>query len=305
MLEKFYTIMVITERGASIKKYQLRTASLKIGVVAAAVFLCLIGLLLADYTRVRGKLSELPVLKEENRAMKAMTWAMEAKLESLEIRLARIVRLDKKLREVAGIDKTLPGSTDIEQGIGGPIPLGIDLAHTALSSDEKAYLRRLSLIMDRLGEGYSYEEASMEQLAEVLAEKRSMLARLPNIWPAAGLLTSKFGMRRHPTLGVVRLHEGIDIAAPRGSEVIAPADGLVIFAGWKGGYGNLLSIDHGSGFITRYGHLSKFNVKTGQKVRKGESVANIGATGQSTGPHLHYEVRLNGLPVNPLKYIIE
>jgi murein DD-endopeptidase MepM/ murein hydrolase activator NlpD len=101
------------------------------------------------------------------------------------------------------------------------------------------------------------------------------------------------------------MHEGLDIAAPHGKEVVAPSDGVIIFAGLEGGYGNVLVIDHGYGVKTRYGHLSKLEVKTGDHVKRGQVVGAVGNTGRSTGPHLHYEVRVNGIPENPRKFILE
>ena len=101
------------------------------------------------------------------------------------------------------------------------------------------------------------------------------------------------------------MHEGLDIAAPHGKEVLAPSDGIIVFAGLEGGYGNVLVIDHGYGVKTRFGHLSKLEVKTGDRVKRGQLVGAVGNTGRSTGPHLHYEVRVNGIPENPRKFILE
>lgn len=118
-----------------------------------------------------------------------------------------------------------------------------------------------------------------------------------------GVLTSGFGMREHPLLGVERPHLGVDLAAPRGTPVYATADGVVGAAGIHGGYGLSISIEHAGGMETRFGHLSRLNVVAGQRVRKGELIGLVGSTGLSTGPHLHYETRLNGRPVNPMNYM--
>jgi murein DD-endopeptidase MepM/ murein hydrolase activator NlpD len=119
-----------------------------------------------------------------------------------------------------------------------------------------------------------------------------------------GWKTSSFGYRRSPFTGRRELHKGLDIAAPNGSPIIAPADGVVTYSARKGLMGNMISIKHGYGLLTRYGHLSKMLKKKGEKVERGEIIALVGSTGRSTGPHLHYEVRLNGVPVNPEKYIL-
>lgn len=116
-------------------------------------------------------------------------------------------------------------------------------------------------------------------------------------------MTSQFGMRLHPLAGRMRMHEGIDLAATMGTPVYATADGSISFAGASGGYGVLIQIDHGGALQTRYGHLSRLGVRVGQRVQAGQLIGWSGSTGQSTGPHLHYEVRLGGRAVNPLPYL--
>jgi murein DD-endopeptidase MepM/ murein hydrolase activator NlpD len=113
-------------------------------------------------------------------------------------------------------------------------------------------------------------------------------------------LTSGFGTRRHPLLGGLRLHAGVDLAAPTGTPIFATSDGMVSAAQWQGGYGLLVALDHGRGVQTRYGHLSRLNVAAGQRVRKGDVIGFVGSTGRSTGPHLHYEIRNNGQALNPI-----
>lgn len=117
---------------------------------------------------------------------------------------------------------------------------------------------------------------------------------------AAHALTSGFGVRRHPLLGGRRAHLGLDLAAPAGSPIVATSGGVVAMDGWSGGYGLLVVLDHGNGVQTRYGHMSRLNVVSGQRVRKGDVIGYVGSTGLSSGPHLHYEVRVGGQPVNPL-----
>ena len=125
------------------------------------------------------------------------------------------------------------------------------------------------------------------------------------MWPARGWVTSDFGIRLDPYTAERVMHKGLDIANSFGAPVMAPADGVVIFAGTEGGYGKVVVIDHGYGVKTRFGHLSKLEVKTGDRVKRGQVVGAVGNTGRSTGPHLHYEVRVNGIPENPRKFILE
>lgn len=145
---------------------------------------------------------------------------------------------------------------------------------------------------------------SYTQLKKYIAHQRSLMASKPSVWPVRGWVTSRFGMRHSPffTDGLT-FHAGLDIANEEGTSIKAPADGVVTFAGWQGSYGKLIVIDHGYGFSTRYGHLHRTLVNVGQRVHRGQVIAFLGNTGRSSAPHLHYEVRLNGVPVDPWKYL--
>lgn len=125
----------------------------------------------------------------------------------------------------------------------------------------------------------------------------------PSIYPVQGKLTSDFGYRRNPFGGAGQFHPGQDIAAPTGTPIIAPADGEIIFSGRKGGYGNFVEIDHGNGIITRYAHMSRIDVTEKQQIKRGEEIGAVGSTGRSTGPHLHYEVKVGTEKVDPMSYL--
>lgn len=130
------------------------------------------------------------------------------------------------------------------------------------------------------------------------------LGGMPMAMPvAARALTSGFGLRQHPILGIPRMHSGLDLAAPYGSPIVATSDGVVGAATWSGGYGLLVALEHGGGVETRYGHLSRLNVVPGQPIRKGDVIGYVGSTGRSTGPHLHYEIRVGGRPVDPSAHL--
>ena len=149
----------------------------------------------------------------------------------------------------------------------------------------------------------SKQEASLQTLIEYFEDKRSLYAATPAVWPIRGWVTSPFGNRISPITGMKQFHEGIDIAAQIGTPVVAPADGVVIKADFESGYGNIVELSHGYGLKTVFGHNSQFNVKPGQHVKRGDIIAYSGNSGSSTGPHVHYEVRVNGLPVNPVRYL--
>jgi murein DD-endopeptidase MepM/ murein hydrolase activator NlpD len=149
------------------------------------------------------------------------------------------------------------------------------------------------------------KEQSVIDLWESLSERQSLLNATPNMKPAKGWITSRFGYRTSPFTGKTTLHAGLDIAAAPGSPIYAPADGVVTFASYDEGYGKLVSIDHGFGVTTRFGHMSQIYVQVGQRVSKWDVVGAVGNTGRSTGPHCHYEVRINGTPVDPINYILD
>jgi murein DD-endopeptidase MepM/ murein hydrolase activator NlpD len=129
------------------------------------------------------------------------------------------------------------------------------------------------------------------------------LTSTPSLWPVIGHLTGTFGERMDPFSGEGAFHTGVDISSQYGDSVRVSADGMVIEADERAGYGRLVVVDHGFGLTTYYGHLSSFNVHAGQQVRRGDTIGNVGVSGRSTGPHLHYEVRINGAPVNPMRYL--
>jgi len=144
---------------------------------------------------------------------------------------------------------------------------------------------------------------SYQELKKYIATQRSLLASRPTSWPLRGWITSRFGPRHSPFFEGITMHNGIDIANEEGTSIKAPADGVITYTGWEGGYGRLIIIDHGYGFSTRYGHLQRILVNIGQRVRRGQVIGFVGTTGRSTAPHLHYEIRVNGVPVDPFKYL--
>lgn len=150
-----------------------------------------------------------------------------------------------------------------------------------------------------------YVEQMLQDQYELLADQKSFLAALPTRKPAIGYFTSGFGIRRSPFGGRTKMHEGLDIANRPGTAIKAPADGVVTFANTKSGYGQTVILDHGYGLETWYGHTRKVTVAKGQHVKRGDTVALLGNSGRSTGPHVHYEVRVHGTPVDPLSYILE
>ena len=165
----------------------------------------------------------------------------------------------------------------------------------------------MALLQDRqawlLGQAEQRQE-SMKQLDNYFKQRTTLLSYTPSIWPVRGWTTSEFGIRRDPYTSRARMHRGLDIAAAIGTTVNSPADGLIIFTGKDGAFGKVVVVDHKNNIMTRYAHLSRIDVTTGDQVKRGEQLGAVGNTGRSTGPHLHYEVWINGIPENPRKYIL-
>lgn len=171
----------------------------------------------------------------------------------------------------------------------------------ALSSDYAKFDFKYAQVKDIV----SAIEINIHELDQFLLDKDSFLNSTPTILPADGWITSYFGQRISPYLGKLKMHEGLDVGAPYGTPVHAPADGIVIYSGEKAGFGKFVQVDHGYGIETIYAHNQSLSVRSGQKVKRGHLLSAVGNTGHSTGPHLHYEVRVNGIAVDPLYFILD
>ena len=210
--------------------------------------------------------------------------------------------IEKKIRLFANMSNT--EIEDPRYGIGGhgetsrAAKIAIDQKHERLIQEMNQLTAYLQETVDQQGEGF-------EELLERLEEKVQILARTPSIRPTVGRVTSTFGYRKAPFSKGKEFHEGYDIGAPHGTPIVATADGVVSFTGRNGNLGKTISIDHGYGYETLYGHTSKIFKNKGDSVKKGDVIALVGNTGRSTGPHVHYEVKLNGKNINPKDYFID
>ncbi len=244
-------------------------------------------------------------LSKEVAVYKTQVNSLEKEVRLAQNQVAKVRELDEKLRVIANLKPSYQTGENM-WGVGG-IPEDFtsqkDMVST-LSPNEAERIRQLHYDLFRLEKLSKFEQKSLKELHDKLISRKNLLESTPSIRPAYGYETSGFGYRISPFTGHKQFHEGLDIANRVGTPVIAPANGVVAFAGRKDGFGNLIIIDHGHGITTRYGHLSKILVKVGQHVKRGEKIGEIGNTGRSTGPHLHYEVHVNGVPVNPERYIL-
>jgi murein DD-endopeptidase MepM/ murein hydrolase activator NlpD len=251
-----------------------------------------------DYRENLAKVRELASLRTRVSEQNLSLYNLYAKFESLETEVERIRTLDARVRSLVDINEALkPGKrkTAARMGIGG--------AETPETSTTNRLDSLLDLRCDQLTESLEVDGKNLEILCEKLDARRVYLESLPSLWPVHGLLSSGFGVRVSPFTDTKVFHQGLDIDAPKGSPIRAAGGGKVVRCGFEPRYGNLVVIDHGNGYRTVYAHLSKRLVEVGDTVRRGDLIGKVGDTGRTTGPHLHYEVRLNGLPVNPVRFL--
>jgi murein DD-endopeptidase MepM/ murein hydrolase activator NlpD len=243
-------------------------------------------------------------LEHQNEVLARELDRLGSRVSDLSDTLAIISRRDQEMRLVAGLE---PLDPEVRRaGIGGPA--GTWPEREVLLSEAGANGRRafgVHASLDALIRRANLLATSFRQASDSLQSQVQRLAAMPSIMPTSGFLSSKFSqIRYHPILHENRAHEGIDITAPYGTEVFAPAAGRIVKVGWENGYGLAISIDHGYGIETRYAHLSRTGVVVGQTIKRGDRLGWVGSTGLSIGPHLHYEVLVNGRPTDPLKYVM-
>ena len=248
--------------------------------------------------------TELAKLRKESKIRKIQVEKFSHQVKNFETEMARLERFEKKLRVITALENS-PKSIEKNWGLGGPFGLTTSSFNTSMSRGAANMVDRLSNRLGHLDKQAKIQSISFQELDNFFKNQKSLLSSTPSIWPTRGWVTSGFGFRKSPFTGLREKHEGWDIAARAGSTVRATADGEVVVEGREYGYGNLVEVDHGYGLMTRYGHNSKHLVKVGDRVKRGQVIALVGNTGRSTGPHVHYEVLLHGIPVSPKNYILE
>lgn len=202
----------------------------------------------------------------------------------------------------AGVGATVGAAEQDSVFFKGPSP---DETSGEIAAEQARDYASLAIRIDTAVQEVGIREQGVLELWESLSERQNLLAATPSIKPVRGWFTSKFGYRISPFTSKPVMHAGLDIAAAPGSPIYATADGVVSFAGYDPGYGKLVTIDHGYGVVSRFGHTSQIYVELGQKIKRRDIIAAVGSTGRSTGPHLHYEVRVNDVPVDPSNYILD
>jgi len=266
--------------------------------VSAALVLAWAG---RDYQIIKKQIPQLTNLQKENKLQKEQLVNLTQKIDQISNKLVELKSFDQKLKTMVNLES----NPDDNQffGIGGSDKTLMDPDYTVEEAHQKL-VRLMHKSLDDLDMEISVQTVEKAELVEFFEQQKSMLAHMPSLWPTKGWISSRFGKRISPFTNESELHKGLDISTSKLSPILAPADGVVSSVKWDHGYGRILSINHGYGLKTKYAHLEEALVKKGQYIKRGQKIALVGDTGRTTGPHLHYEVHLNGAPVNPLRYIL-
>jgi murein DD-endopeptidase MepM/ murein hydrolase activator NlpD len=310
MMRRKISFCLISNCGAPVRQFSASKTVLQIiGCICIAAIFALAYLAYDYYALSRNVFSNevleatISQQQQEIGSQRKQIQTFAEDINRLKIRLANLKASEKKLRVIANLEPTKEQQEGLF-GIGGSLPEDLD---TKIDITEKhnSLVRDMHEQVEELNAAISSQGNVFSRLLKHLEDQQSLLACTPSIKPTDGWITSKFGHRKSPFTGKREFHKGLDIATRKKSSIFATANGVVTFVGRKGYLGNVIIIDHGYGIVTRYAHLYKALKKKGEKVRRGDKIALVGSTGRTTGPHLHYEVRLNGVPVNPEKYILE
>lgn len=309
------TIVLIPDGVHATRQISIPRIFIKAIVIGGLATSALIGFVTVDYIELRAQRSSYATVHNENQGLKGEARILMQNLEEVKGSLRRVQDYTSKLGELTslrvqkvsketGIGPLTEGEFHASQQSATQtvspeeyVPLGINMDTLVF----KPVFRRLASINNDTQK----QLLDLQHLLSTLSQQKSLLSSIPAVSPVDGWITSGFGSRVSPFTGERTLHLGIDIAAPLGTPILAPADGVVIFSGAKAGFGNFIMVAHGYGVVTRYGHNHQNLVQPGQKVLRGDQIGTVGSSGRTTGPHLHYEIVVNGKTENPKKFILD
>jgi murein DD-endopeptidase MepM/ murein hydrolase activator NlpD len=296
--------MLVPHDNERVRSFQVSGKSIRAALSAVLMGVLLLGTFGIAFFVKQSKHVQNAALRAENNALASEVDEIKQQMEALDASIASLTAKDEELRVVAGLPQIDPDVRRV--GIGGPGTNGASATLARLNPSVGRKVDTAEQDLGALARRAALLRTSMDEALTTIQRNRERMASTPTILPANGHLSSLFsGTRYHPVLRISRPHKGIDIAARVGEPILAAARGRVIFAGNKSnGYGNMVEIDHGYGYVTRYAHASRLRVRTGQTVDRGTRIADVGATGLVSGPHLHYEVEQNGRQVDPLNFVI-
>jgi len=302
LFRKKFIFLVFPQGTNKIKRFTIPKFVLLLGALFIFGLVAFSLVINQQYLNQKVQLAELDRLRQKTVKQNVQIYAFADKVRVLQQEMIKLTQNTKKLRAMTEENQELKRATTLALG-------GSDSAMASLESNrrvnQETLVRQLHLDLDGLLAQASFLEQNQYELDKYFEDTRSLLSSTPSLMPCKGWISSRFGYRLHPLSQQREFHRGIDISAQKGTPVIAPADGIVISKSKQPGYGLMVVINHGYGIITRYGHLNKTFVELGHRVKKGERFAEVGNTGRTTGPHLHYEIVRNRVPVNPIRYLAQ
>ncbi|MCP4217257.1 MAG: M23 family metallopeptidase [bacterium] len=309
MKKKSYSVIIVTGATSTNREFVISSKLIKNSIIAFSILLLVFGFVIFDYLTISFDKEKMERYKNDN-AMKEETIKMlTGNIDKLNLSLKRMESYKEKIMVAVGLKSPFALK---EVGSGGPdglpsgtiqnLPGNVELPQPGADAFKRENIVHSSA---EIAAKARQVEKSLRYVNTYITEQKSRIAFTPALWPTRGYLTDPFGMRRHPFTGKRSFHSGQDIATQHGNKVIATADGYVLVTERNNYLGNVIHIDHKFGFSTRYGHLASFEVKEGDRVKRGDVIGFVGNTGRSTAPHLHYEVIYNGKNQNPMKYIID
>ncbi|MCP4665911.1 MAG: M23 family metallopeptidase [Deltaproteobacteria bacterium] len=301
MAIKKLTVFLVPEGTNSVKQFRLPWFLPLFFALFFLSFSALFIWMINDYLAIRVQMPRLAQLEKENQLKEEQFILMAKRIDQVSQRMGELKEFDRKIKAMVNLET---GEDNARmRGVGGSDLTLSDPAHTVAKA-HKELVQAMHRSLDNLDVEVALGEQDKTELHKFLEKQKTLLASTPSIWPTRGWVTSRFGYRTSPFTSKREFHKGVDIAARRNAPIVTPADGIASNIEWHSGYGRVLTIKHGYGIITRYAHLQKALIKRGQYVKRGETVALVGRSGRTTGSHLHYEVHLNGVPINPLRYIL-
>jgi murein DD-endopeptidase MepM/ murein hydrolase activator NlpD len=301
------TFFILSYTGSTVKQITLSRRFLGTISACVTVFVILSAFVSYDYYTIKTTFnkqkleSKIANQKDEIVTQRRQIQKFSNEINTLKSTLVELNNFEKKIRIIANIEK--PAEDDSLFGVGGSNTEDLD-SQVPSAENQNGLMREMHSQTRQLTLASINQKSGLESLYNELVRQRNLLSSTPSIRPATGWISSRFGYRKSPFTGLREFHKGLDIANRKGTPIIATGDGTITFAGSKGFLGKVVVINHGHGMITRYGHLQKILVKRKENVKRGDTLGYMGNTGRGTGPHVHYEVLLNGIPVNPKKYIL-
>lgn len=298
MAGNYLTILIFKRNSSNVKRFKIPKFILRLMVLALPPLIVWAVILGLNFFHNPKHASIISQFQEKNKIQQKEIRFFSERIVGLQNQIAQMKEFDSKLRVIANLEN-LPSSFF---GVGGPLPEDLRERMRSQQSPD-AFARPMKPASIPSVSETSSGEKDLRQVGGLVHKVGGQLSHVPSVWPTRGWIIGDFGYRVSPLTGHLQMHEGIEISNSLDTPIVAPADGLVTTIGSDPDHGKMVVLSHGHGIVTRYGHLSQVDVEIGQKVGRGQTIGKMGNTGRSIGPHLYYEVRVNGIPIDPRNFL--